>query len=41
MGHLDDALADVVVKNNIKTALDKVCYHVDQTEFDAVSDIFK
>ncbi|KAI5703682.1 hypothetical protein M8J75_014878 [Diaphorina citri] len=35
MGHLDDALADVVVKNNIKTALDKVCYHVDQTEFDA------
>uniref|UniRef100_A0A8D8XLW1 Prosaposin n=1 Tax=Cacopsylla melanoneura TaxID=428564 RepID=A0A8D8XLW1_9HEMI len=35
MSHLDDALADPAVKdNNIKTALDKVCYHVGKTEFD-------
>lgn len=41
MSHLDDALLDPEVKNNnIKAAVDKVCYHVDKSEFDDVSTFF-
>lgn len=37
MSHLDDALVDPDVKKyNYKTALDKVCYHVDAKQFDEV-----
>ncbi|KAL1459310.1 hypothetical protein WDU94_011304 [Cyamophila willieti] len=34
MGHLNDVVNDPDVKSSTKTPVDKVCYHVNKTEFD-------